>query len=148
MNETGYNEDILDYQSDMDESISPGLEEQEEHEDAWVDDPTPMPRAAVLSKTKHRKPRVLRQSAYGIEYPPLPSAMIRKLATHLAASKVSKDTLRAISEVSDLFFRQTSDSLCAFANHAGRKTIDDADALQLMLRSVLSRSLHMLAVRF
>lgn len=106
----------------------------------WEDEAEPEdpeihgPLQAARKQTRKKSRKVLPVSDYGHEYPPLPPAVIKKLAVHLAGGRLTADTVRVITEVSDQFFRQTSSSLRAFAEHAGRKTIDDADAMQLFLR--------------
>lgn len=102
----------------------------------WEDEVEPgVPEMETTWRQARKKPRkVLPVSDYGHEYPPLPPAVIKKLAITLAGGRLSADTMKVITEVSDQFFRQTSSSLRAFAEHAGRRTIDDADAIQLFLR--------------
>ncbi|TGZ85138.1 hypothetical protein EX30DRAFT_361040 [Ascodesmis nigricans] len=145
LEEPTYDHDnILGYNSDLSNDLShlqPDLNttHDDDHEDPWVDSDSdheaatsaPPPRTI---KKNTRKPRALRQSAYGIDYAPLPPAVIRKLASQLSATKLSKDTLRVLDEASEAFFRQTADSLRAFARHAGRKTVDESDVVQLMMR--------------
>lgn len=147
LEEPTYDHDnILGYNSDLSNDLShlqPDLNttHDDDHEDPWVDSDSdheaatsaPPPRTI---KKNTRKPRALRQSAYGIDYAPLPPAVIRKLASQLSATKLSKDTLRVLDEASEAFFRQTADSLRAFARHAGRKTVDESDVVQLMMRWV------------
>jgi histone H3/H4 len=48
--------------------------------------------------------------------------------------KLNKDTLEAIMQASDWFFEQVGDDLGAYAQHAGRKTIDENDVVTLMKR--------------
>lgn len=88
-----------------------------------------------------RKKRV-KISKHGIPYPSLPAGVVKKLATTYARTsgnskaKISKDTLDAIMQASDWFFEQVSDDLGAYAEHAGRKTIEESDAITLMGRYV------------
>ncbi|CAN8100692.1 unnamed protein product [Discula destructiva] len=75
-------------------------------------------------------------SRHGIEYPSLPSSVIRRLAQRFVGkAKISSDTLNAIIQASDWFFEQLGADLRAYANHAkGRTTINDSDMLMLLRR--------------
>ncbi|CCJ30863.1 unnamed protein product, partial [Pneumocystis jirovecii] len=73
-------------------------------------------------------------SRYGIPLPSLPSAFVKQLVANFTTSKISKDALKEIILASDQFFEQVSEDLEAFAAHAGRKTIEDSDVIQLMRR--------------
>jgi histone H3/H4 len=91
--------------------------------------------AAPRKKTKR-----IKISKHGIQYPSLPAGVVKKLATTYARTsghgkaKISKDTLDAIMQASDWFFEQVSDDLGAYAEHAGRKTIEESDVVALMGR--------------
>lgn len=91
--------------------------------------------AAARKKTKR-----IKISKHGIQYPSLPAGVVKKLATTYARTsghgkaKISKDTLNAIIQASDWFFEQVSDDLGAYAEHAGRKTIEESDVVTLMGR--------------
>lgn len=61
-------------------------------------------------------------------------AFIRQLAANFTTLKISKDALKVICSASDQFFEQISEDLDAFAAHAGRKTVEDSDVIQLMKR--------------
>ena len=124
----------------------------------------PLASIAAPASTHHPRPRtrpprpnrVIKTSRHGIPYPSLPANMIKRIATSLALpgrrggggrsvatatttgrSTISRETLGAIIEASDCFFEQISDDLSAYAEHAGRKTIDESDMVTLMKRSVL-----------
>jgi histone H3/H4 len=96
---------------------------------------------AIAAHKVARKKRV-KVSKHGIQYPSLPLGVVKKLATTYARtsgnskSKISKDTLDAIMQASDWFFEQVSDDLAAYAQHAGRKTIEESDVVTLMRRYV------------
>lgn len=77
-------------------------------------------------------------SRYGIQYPSLPTSVVKRLAQRFAGkTKISPDTLSAIMQASDWFFEQLGDDLGAYANHAkGRTTINESDMLTLMRRYV------------
>ncbi|KZF20506.1 hypothetical protein L228DRAFT_270573 [Xylona heveae TC161] len=117
-------------------------EEESEAEDnaAGVIVPTPeIPNVGRKTRPIRMK-RPLKVSKYGLEYPPLPPTLVRKLASTFSrvngSSRVGidKKTLDAVVRASDWFFEQISDDLGAYANHAGRKTIDDTDMVTLMKR--------------
>ncbi|PHH66400.1 hypothetical protein CDD81_7455 [Ophiocordyceps australis] len=91
------------------------------------------------AKARARKPRK-RMSRHGIEYPPLPPSLIKKTAlralqsTGLSNHRLSPDTLCALTQASEWFFEQLGDDLGAYANHAGRKTVEESDVIALMRR--------------
>lgn len=91
-----------------------------------------------LQLRKKRK----RVSQHGIEYPPLPSAFVKKVAqtalqsSGLSNTRVSPDTLVALTQASEWFFEQLGDDLGAYASHAKRKTIEESDVATLMRRYV------------
>ncbi|KFX99858.1 hypothetical protein V490_01603 [Pseudogymnoascus sp. VKM F-3557] len=96
-----------------------------------------------LSASEVRKPKAkktIRVSKHGIQYSSLPTGVVKKLATTFARTggsgngKISKDALAAIMQATDWFFEQVSDDLGAYAEHAGRKTIDENDVMTLMKR--------------
>lgn len=90
----------------------------------------------------------LKVSRYGTPYPSLPSSVTKRLATSFArlhsgpTTKLSKDTLDAISQASDWFFEQIGEDLASYAEHAGRKTIEEADVVTLMNRYVVSMGFY------
>ncbi|CAG8982955.1 hypothetical protein HYALB_00003533 [Hymenoscyphus albidus] len=92
----------------------------------------------VRSKVGPRKK--VKISKHGIQYPSLPAGVVKKLATTFARmggnskAKINKETLDAIMQATDWFFEQASDDLGAYAQHAGRKTIDESDVVTLMAR--------------
>ncbi|KAK0628668.1 centromere kinetochore component CENP-T-domain-containing protein [Bombardia bombarda] len=93
-------------------------------------------RASAQRSVKKRGKKV---SKYGIEYPSLPPAVVKRLAqtfakTSGAKGKITPDALQAIMQASEWFFEQLGDDLQAFAHHAHRKTIDESDMLTLMKR--------------
>lgn len=93
-----------------------------------------------LQLRKKRK----RVSQHGIEYPPIPSAFVKKVAqtalqsSGLSNTRVSADTLVALTQASEWFFEQLGDDLGAYAAHAKRKTIEDSDVATLMRRYVIN----------
>ena len=89
--------------------------------------------------TKARALKKKNVSRFGIEYPDLSTSVVKKLALKYAGSsrkkaKIDKDMLDALQTASDVFFEQVSTDLAAYSEHAGRKTIDDADMIALLKR--------------
>ena len=88
-------------------------------------------------KSKKLRKRI---SRYGVEYPPLPPAFVKRVAqtalqtSGLSNSRISADTLTALTQASDWFFEQLGDDLGAYASHAKRKTIEESDVVTLMRR--------------
>lgn len=81
----------------------------------------------------------IKVSKYGIQYPSLPPAVVKRLAQSFAKAsgakgKITPDAMKAIMQASDWFFEQLGEDLQAYAKHAGRKTIDESDVLTLMKR--------------
>ncbi|KAL3420196.1 hypothetical protein PVAG01_08696 [Phlyctema vagabunda] len=91
------------------------------------------------SRTAKKKAKI---SRHGIKYPSLPAGVVKKLASTFARTggnskgKISKEALDAIQQASDWFFEQASEDLGAYAQHAGRKTIDDSDMITLLSRYI------------
>ncbi|KFX88679.1 hypothetical protein O988_08945 [Pseudogymnoascus sp. VKM F-3808] len=130
----------------------PELEEEVEDEDSDIDqiDATidvtmndTVMTDTQLSASEVRKPKAkktIRVSKHGIQYSSLPTGVVKKLATTFARTggsgngKISKDALAAIMQATDWFFEQVGDDLGAYAEHAGRKTIDENDVMTLMKR--------------
>jgi histone H3/H4 len=95
---------------------------------------------ATVNRGKKTK-RGIKYSKHGIACPSLPPAVVKRLAQTFAKTsgvkgKISADALNAIMQASDWFFEQLGDDLHAYAEHAGRKTINESDMLVLMRRCV------------
>lgn len=115
-------------------------------------DPEPSTRELALSRTASdfkikpfktkaralkRAKKVLPLSRHGHPVPHFPRATIKKMAQNFAAgASISNETLNALVAASEAFFEQVSDDLAAYAGHAGRKTIEDVDVVQLLKRYV------------
>ena len=102
--------------------------------------PVPGVRGRPPGVKSAKKP--IRVSKHGIQYPSLPSGVVKKLATTFGRhggqnAKISKDTLAAIMQASDWFFEQVSEDLGAYAEHRGGKTIEESDVVTLMRRQRL-----------
>lgn len=103
---------------------------------------TPGPETPV-KKGAGRQRKSLNISRFGHEYPSFPAATVKTLANGFAKSqgsksKIGKDTLAALVQTSDFFFEQLGEDLAAYAQHAGRKQIDESDVIALLKRYVHS----------
>ncbi|KAL7938330.1 centromere kinetochore component CENP-T domain-containing protein [Trichoderma chlorosporum] len=91
-------------------------------------------------KKKKVKTSKARISRHNIEYPQLPPAFVRQVTqaamqtTGLLNQRITADTLGALTQASDWYFQQLGDDLGAYANHAGRRTIEERDVITLMNR--------------
>ena len=87
-----------------------------------------------------RKPKITKQSRYGIDVPSLPMGVVKGIASSFLRpsgrkkAKLNKDTVAALMQASDWFFEQVAEDLGAYSKHAGRKTIEEADVVTLMGR--------------
>ena len=106
-----------------------------------AEEPTELVSEIQRRSVKKRK-RGPQLSQFGIEYPPLPPTVVKRLAqafaqtSGISQTNITPETLDALCQASDWFFEQLGDSLRAYAQHAGRKTIDESDVVTLMQRSV------------
>jgi histone H3/H4 len=96
-------------------------------------------RRTVTKKGGIRIRKELKVSRFGIEYPSMPPTVIKRLAstfsrTYGGSGKLNKETIDSISQASDWFFEQISEDLSSYAEHAGRKTIEESDVITLMKR--------------
>ncbi|KAK5998888.1 Inner kinetochore subunit cnp20 [Cladobotryum mycophilum] len=91
----------------------------------------------IAPKSGKKRNRV---SSHGIEFPPLPPSFVKRVAhtalqsSGLSNSRISPDTLEALTQASEWFFEQLGDDLGAYASHAKRKTIEEGDIITLMRR--------------
>lgn len=102
---------------------------------------TDTPARPAAMKRAGRQRKVMNISRFGHEYPSLPAATVKTLATGFAKSqgskaKISKDTLAALVQSSDFFFEQMGEDLAAYAQHGGRRIIEESDVIALMKRYV------------
>ncbi|CAM1501612.1 Fc.00g035960.m01.CDS01 [Cosmosporella sp. VM-42] len=94
-------------------------------------------RAKAASKARKKQKRI---SRHGIEYPSLPPSFVKRVAqtalqsSGLGNSRITADTLTALTQASEWFFEQLGDDLGAYADHAKRKTIEESDVVTLMKR--------------
>lgn len=119
-------------------NLDEGLQADMSMQDTTMNDTTIL--EAMASKKSNLKRKKVKVSKHGIQYPSLPAGVVKKLATTFARTagnskaKINKETLDAIMQATDWFFEQVSDDLGAYADHAGRKTIDESDIVTLMAR--------------
>ena len=98
--------------------------------------------ASVVPDRTKRTSRVLHTSRHGLKYPSFPAAVAKRLATSCARTvgagklRLNAESVQALVQASDQFFEQLADDLASYAQHAGRKKIDEADVVTLMKRCV------------
>ena len=82
----------------------------------------------------------MKTSRDGFPYHSFPSQLSKRIASTFARSLgrtstiIDKETLVAITEATDQYFEQLSSDLGVFANHAGRRKIDESDVIAVMMR--------------
>lgn len=90
--------------------------------------------------TRVKSSKALKTSKHGIQYPSMPAGVVKKVASRFtrpsgsAKSNINRDTLGALLDATEWFFEQLGDDLGTYAQHAGRKTIDETDMITLMKR--------------
>ncbi|GJJ77236.1 hypothetical protein EMPS_09595 [Entomortierella parvispora] len=87
-----------------------------------------LPTATVATK------KAARVSAHGLPVPSLPTSLQKQLMHTFTRSRISREAMDAILEGTHDFFEQAANDLAAYAEHAGRKTIDESDVACLMQR--------------
>ncbi|KAH6630291.1 centromere kinetochore component CENP-T-domain-containing protein [Chaetomium sp. MPI-SDFR-AT-0129] len=95
--------------------------------------------ATMRTEMRGSTKKTIKVSKYGVEYPSLPPAVVKRLAQNFAKGsgakgKIAPDAMKVIMQASDWFFEQLGEDLQAYASHADRKTIDESDVLTLMKR--------------
>ena len=96
--------------------------------------------SASRNPSKPRVRKTFKTSRRGIAYPPLPTGVVKSLSSTFARSvgyqkaNIGKESLAAIMEASDWFFDQIGENLGTYAEHAGRKKIDERDVSTVMKR--------------
>ncbi|KAF9933800.1 hypothetical protein FBU30_004398 [Linnemannia zychae] len=119
--------------------------EQQEHEDQqgktgiqYFDDfPSElgiMSNGNILPTSLPKTKKVIRHSRRGIPIPSMPTSLQKQLIHTFSRSRMSREAMDVVLEGSHLFFEQASNDLAAYADHAGRKTIDETDVELLMKR--------------
>jgi histone H3/H4 len=105
-------------------------------------------RPAAAKQANVRKVKELRISQRGLEYPSFPAASVKKLALGFMKSQgskgqLNKESLNALVKVTDDFFEQIGIDLAAYAQHGGRKMIEESDVIALMKRYVTFQSVQL-----
>ncbi|NXW46695.1 CENPT protein, partial [Nyctiprogne leucopyga] len=83
--------------------------------------------------------------------PEIASSLIKRIFSHYVKMPVSRDALKIVEKCSERYFKQLSNDLEAYSNHAGRKTVEMADLEVLMRRQGLvtdKMPLHVLIERY
>ncbi|KAG0313084.1 hypothetical protein BGZ99_009088 [Dissophora globulifera] len=88
----------------------------------------------VLATSTVAPKKTVRLSAAGIPVPALPTSLQKQLVHTFSRSRISQEAMAVILEGTHLFFEQASSDLAAYAQHAGRRTIDETDVECLMQR--------------
>jgi histone H3/H4 len=142
--------DIVGWESENDAEEDAELQAYREEESA-LDRSLQTPGQEEHLDTAEKQPRRQRKeinvSQFGHEYPSFPAATVKRIASSLAKSqstnaKISKDTLSILVQTTNLFFEHISGDLAAYAKHARRKIIEDADVVALMKRYVFLHVLY------
>ncbi|NWR61673.1 CENPT protein, partial [Bucorvus abyssinicus] len=97
----------------------------------------PGPKSSAASRRRTREPEVA-------------ISLIKKIFSHYVKMPVSRDAFKIIEKCSERYFKQLSNDLEAYTNHAGRKTVEMADLEMLMRRQGLvtdKMPLHVLIER-
>lgn len=101
---------------------------------------TQSPERPSAEQTKGaRKSKEYMVSEHGIGFPSFPVAPVKKLALSFMKSQgskahLSKETLDALVHATNDFFEQISIDLAAYAQHGGRRMIEESDVIALMKR--------------
>ena len=96
-----------------------------------------------------RSPKSIKKPFRGSLYTSFPAGITPRIAFNsvrssgIKSTKVGKDALEAIIEATDQYFGQLSNDLVVFANHAGRKRIEENDVIAVMRRYVAHRIAHL-----
>nr|XP_034977037.1 centromere protein T isoform X1 [Zootoca vivipara] len=84
-----------------------------------------------LSVKQGKKPA--KRACRGKSEPALPSKFVKNVFARYVKMPVARDAFKTVKNCVNLYFKQLSDNLEAYANHARRKTIEPAD-LELLMR--------------
>ncbi|NXF82071.1 CENPT protein, partial [Sclerurus mexicanus] len=100
--------------------------------------PKPVPKRSKTSQRKPHEPQVARR-------------LIKEIFSHFVKMPVTRDAFKVVEKCSERYFKQLSNDLEAYTNHAGRKTVEMADLELLMRRQGLvtdKMPLHVLIERY
>ncbi|NXI37410.1 CENPT protein, partial [Galbula dea] len=84
----------------------------------------PVPKSSGVAQRKPREPEIAR-------------SLVKKIFSHYVKMPVARDAFKIVEKCSERYFKQLSDDLEAYTNHAGRKTVELADLEVLMRRQGL-----------
>ncbi|KFP70240.1 Centromere protein T, partial [Acanthisitta chloris] len=84
----------------------------------------PVPKKSGVTQRKPREPHIAK-------------SLIKSIFSHYAKVSVTREALKIVEKCCERYFKQLSDDLEAYANHAGRKTVEMADLEVLMRRQGL-----------
>jgi histone H3/H4 len=104
-------------------------------------------KTAAAQQRGVRKPKEYMVSEHGIGYPSFPNVPVKKLALSFMKSQgskaqLNKDALAALVHTTNDYFEQISIDLAAYAQHGGRRMIEESDVMALMKRYVTSVLLY------
>jgi histone H3/H4 len=96
--------------------------------------------SAAREQRPRKQRKEIKTSRIGLEYSSFHAGTVKRLANGFAKShskmKISKDTLAALVQTTDWFFEQMGEDLKAYADHGGRKVIEESDVVAVMKRYV------------
>ncbi|KAG9202091.1 hypothetical protein G6514_004759 [Epicoccum nigrum] len=101
---------------------------------------TPEPPSTTQKRLGGTRRKETKLSRVGLDYPSFPAATVKKLALSFMKSQgskaqLNKDAVATLVQTTDDFFEQMGVDLAAYAQHAGRRGIEEADVLALMRRT-------------
>jgi histone H3/H4 len=119
---------------------------------AYQEEPSAMDRSLQIDSPERpaaapqrgvREPKEYMVSEHGIGYPSFPNAPVKRLALSFMKSQgskaqLNKEALAALVHATNDFFEQISIDLAAYAQHGGRRMIEESDVIALMKRYVTS----------
>ncbi|XP_074958024.1 centromere protein T isoform X7 [Phalacrocorax aristotelis] len=118
---------------------------------------TPRPAKPAAPKSSLQRPQAKRvPKGSGVSRrkksePEVASSLIKNIFSHYVKMPVARDAFKIVEKCSEKYFKQLSNDLEAFSNHAGRKTVEMADLEVLMRRQGLvtdKMPLHVLIERY
>lgn len=97
-------------------------------------------RSAAREQGARKQRKEIKTSRFGLDYSSFHPGTVKRLANGFAKNhsktKISKDTLAALVQTTDWFFEQIGEDLKAYADHGGRKVIEESDVVAVMKRYV------------
>ncbi|KAG0226920.1 hypothetical protein BGX31_007141 [Mortierella sp. GBA43] len=93
-----------------------------------------MSNGEVLPTSAPAPKKVVKLSRTGIPVPSMPPPLQKQLVRTFSRARISREAMAVIMEGSHLFFEQAASDLAAYAQHAGRRIIDESDVECLMER--------------